>query len=348
MYTAKDRSGVDATKQAVHERLARREFFWLDILRPGTAEAEAMLDLLRLPPDSRDFLGRWGRRPTLLRTQRHAWLSLFAAASASELVELHAVTAEGFVVSTRQGPCSPIDRLLAESDEDYLPVRHAPQMVAQAVHRLTDAVVGSFNAVLDQIDDEIDDLQVAIVQHPSSEHLQELFAMQRSIIGMRRVVVPQRDVFSRLAGEIVVLPQQDASSTMLFRLTYDQFVRLSDLLDNYRDLVSGALDMHLSTISNRLGEVTTQLTIIATIFLPLSFLTGFFGQNFQYLVHNILPTWTFFAFGLGLEAAAVLFLFVFFKKRGWVGSTHFSRGRRRSAMSAKPAGGVAAMAGDAS
>ena len=79
------------------------------------------------------------------------------------------------------------------------------------------------------------------------------------------------------------------------------------------------MDTHLSTVSNRMNVIMKQLTIIATIFLPLSFLTGFFGQNFAYLVRGIVAPWSFFVLGLGLEIATVLFLVILFRRRGWLG-----------------------------
>jgi magnesium transporter len=96
-------------------------------------------------------------------------------------------------------------------------------------------------------------------------------------------------------------------------------IRLADLVDSYRDLLTSVMDTHLSTVSNRLNVVMKQLTIIATVFLPLSFLTGFFGQNFAYLVRGIASTWTFVVFGIGLEVAAALTLLVMFRRRGWLG-----------------------------
>jgi magnesium transporter len=105
-----------------------------------------------------------------------------------------------------------------------------------------------------------------------------------------------------------------------FRDLYDHLIRLADLVDSYRDLLSSVMDTHLSTVSNRLNVVMKQLTIIATIFLPLTFLTGFFGQNFAYLVRVwISSTWSFFVLGIGLELVAVLFLVAMFRRRGWLG-----------------------------
>jgi magnesium transporter len=111
----------------------------------------------------------------------------------------------------------------------------------------------------------------------------------------------------------------EPDDTLYFRDLYDGLVRTSDLIDSYRDLLSGATDMYLSTVANRQGEISKQLTIIATIFLPLSFLTGFFGQNFAFLTGHILNhTWSFFVLGLGSLFAAIAGFIVFFRRKGWL------------------------------
>ncbi len=98
---------------------------------------------------------------------------------------------------------------------------------------------------------------------------------------MRQVVTPMRNMMARDSDTIAALPGLQSDDRLYFRDVYDSLVRTSELVDSYRDLLSGATDMYLSTVANRQGEVNKQLTIIATIFLPLTFLTGFFGQNFS-------------------------------------------------------------------
>jgi magnesium transporter len=115
------------------------------------------------------------------------------------------------------------------------------------------------------------------------------------------------------------VPGLTDEASRYFRDLYDHLIRLADLVDSYRDLLSSVMDTHLSTVSNRLNVVMKQLTIIATIFLPLSFLTGFFGQNFAFMVKQISSAWTFFVFGIGIELAAAVFLLVLFRRRGWLG-----------------------------
>jgi magnesium transporter len=102
-----------------------------------------------------------------------------------------------------------------------------------------------------------------------------------------------------------------------FRDIYDHLLRISDLIDTYRDLLTSSMDVYLSTVSNRLNSVMKQLTVMATVFLPLTFVTGFFGQNFGWMVGNIQSGASFVIFGIGLEILTVASLFFVFKKRGW-------------------------------
>jgi magnesium transporter len=105
-----------------------------------------------------------------------------------------------------------------------------------------------------------------------------------------------------------------------FRDLYDHLIRISDLVDSYRDLLSGVMDTHISTVSNRLNVVMKQLAIIATIFLPLTFITGYFGQNFGWVVNGWQTTlWGWLVFGVGLNLGAIVFMMILFKRRGWLG-----------------------------
>jgi len=200
-------------------------------------------------------------------------------------------------------------------------VRQEPRQREQAlIFEILDTVMSSYVPVLSRIDDTIDDIEQAVIEKPRDESLQSIFSLKRDLIGMRRVVTPMRDFFARDADEISKLPGMEQDDTLYFRDIYDTLVRTSDLIDSYRDLLSGATDMYLSTVANRQGEVSKQLTIIATIFLPLSFLTGFFGQNFSYLTGHVLEsTWSFYVLGLGLLFGSILGFLVFFRRRGWLG-----------------------------
>ena len=177
----------------------------------------------------------------------------------------------------------------------------------------------SFFPFLSDFDDRIDALEDEILQTPTEDQLGEIFHMKRSLIDVRKLVTPQRDVMASVNAGVTDVPGMTDEAAHYFRDLYDHLIRLGDLVDSYRDLLTNVMDTHLSTVSNRLNVVMKQLTIIATIFLPLTFLTGFFGQNFAYLIRGIGATWAFYVFGIGLELAAVVYLVVSFRRRGWLG-----------------------------
>ena len=129
--------------------------------------------------------------------------------------------------------------------------------------------------------------------------------MQRWLVGVRKLVSPQRDGMAAVVSGVVDLPGRDAASEPYLRDLYDHVIRISDEIDSYRDLLDNAMDAYLSMVSNRLNEVMKQLTIIATVFLPLSFLTGFFGQNFGWLVSHLGGLPVFLILGIGTELLAV-------------------------------------------
>jgi magnesium transporter len=141
--------------------------------------------------------------------------------------------------------------------------------------------------------------------------------MKRLLVTMRKTATPQRDAFASLMGGVAQLPGLAEEDERYFRDIYDHLIRISDLIDSYRDLLTGAMDVYLSTVSNRLNAVMKQLTVIATIFLPLTFITGFFGQNFDWMVGQIGSLPVFLVLGVGSELLAVLGLVAFFKRRGW-------------------------------
>jgi magnesium transporter len=126
-------------------------------------------------------------------------------------------------------------------------------------------------------------------------------------------------LFARSVDEIAELPGLQLDERDYFRDIYDHLIRISDLIDSYRDLLSGATDLYLSTVSNRQNDVTKQLTVIATIFLPLSFITGFFGQNFAFMVTDVIKDeWAFWVLGVGSMVATCVGLLIYFRRKGWV------------------------------
>ena len=188
----------------------------------------------------------------------------------------------------------------------------------EILYFVVDALVDSFFPLLAEFDDRVDALEEGIFNNPTDEQLQQVFTMKRQLVTLRKIVSPQRDMFAALLAGRYDVPGMTDESSRNFRDVYDHLIRVSDEVDTYRDLLTGAMDVYLSTVSNKLNVIMKQLGVVASFFLPLSFLTGFFGQNFSYLTGSVItPNWTFWVLGVGLDLGAVAAFFVFFKKRGW-------------------------------
>ena len=194
-------------------------------------------------------------------------------------------------------------------------VKHPNRLML--LHRLLGELTDGFFPVLSEFDDQIDEIQDAILAKPTDQQLADLFTMKRWLIMVRKVITPQRDMIASLVSGVTELPGMTRDIERYFRDLYDHLIRISDLVDSYRDLLTGSLDSYLSTVSNRLNVVMKQLTIIATIFLPLSFLTGFFGQNFAWMVDRLTSLGVFLGLGIGTEVVAVALLLWLFHRRGW-------------------------------
>ena len=223
-----------------------------------------------------------------------------ASADRDGTEEVHFILADTFVITVHRGPCrGPGRGPRPDPATAGPPAVNAPHIAL--VYLVIDQLVDSFFPMLDQFDSQIDELEDAILVQPTDAQLGTLFAMKRSLITVRKVITPERDMFASISSGVTELPGLTTEGQRYMRDIYDHLIRISDLVDGYRDLLSGVMDTHLSTVSNRLNVVMKQLTIIATVFLPLSFLTGFFGQNFSFLVGHITGRWPFYVFGIGLE-----------------------------------------------
>jgi magnesium transporter len=149
------------------------------------------------------------------------------------------------------------------------------------LYTLLDTLVDSYFPVLEMLDEQIDELEDAAVNAATNEVQRRIFQTKRGLVQMRRVISPQVEVANSLVNRTGDLIPQKYEP--YFADVHDHLVRSFEVIDSYRDLMSGLLDVYLSTISNRLNQVMKQLAIIATIFLPITFITGIFGQNFGFM-----------------------------------------------------------------
>jgi magnesium transporter len=301
--------------------LATGQFIWIDLEGPRDEDLQALGEHLQLHPLTLDDARTFRQRPKIEDYDKYVFLVVFGAdpetASGDRLLrEMHIILSGDIVVTIHRHAHAGLDALRHRYDDQLV---RSEQFL---VYEILDVVISTFVPVLSRIDDDIDDIEEQVISQPRESELQRIFSIKRDIVAMRRVIAPMRDMFQRRAEHLSTLPGFSTDDMLYFRDLYDGLVRTSEMVDAYRDLLSGAADLYLSTVANRQGEVNRQLTIIATIFLPLTFFTGFFGQNFAFLTGHIQnTTLSFWVLGIGTLFASIVILGFWFRRRGWIGQT---------------------------
>ena len=302
---------------AIRDHLDRDHFFWLDLTAPSHDELAQLRELFGFHPLALEDTEHFGQRPKLDDYGEYVFMVFYGSwrhgpDDPEPLREVHLFISGQYLITIHRDPLPPLDQ-----QRELLGGRalHSEQFL---LYRVLDTLVDSFFPLLSEMDDEIDELEAELLAEPDERQLERLFALKRQLVAMRKVVTPQRDLFVRSVDQIAQLPGLQLDERDYFRDVYDHLIRISDLIDSYRDLLSGATDMYLSTVSNRQNDVMKQLTIIATIFLPLSFITGFFGQNFGFMVRDIRYGWAFWVLGVGSMLLTVLALVMYFRRKKWI------------------------------
>jgi magnesium transporter len=299
-------------------QLQRPGFTWIDLEDPTDEDLARLGKLMSLHPLTIEDARTFRQRPKIEEYDGYVFMVIFGVGEETEsggpiLREVHIIISGENVVTIHHRPIAALADLRDRYNDQ--PIRSEQFLV----YKVLDAVISTFVPVLSRTDDDIDDVEQQVIDNPTQAELQRIFALKRDLVAMRRVISPMRDMFARNADRIAELPGLETDDRLYFRDVYDTLIRVSELVDSYRDLLSGATDMYLSTVANRQGEVNKQLTIIATIFLPLTFLTGFFGQNFSYLVtHWIHSEWSFWVFGIGLLVVSAIGFRIYFKRKRWI------------------------------
>jgi magnesium transporter len=297
----------------IEQLLASNEFFWLKLHGCSSDQIAEMGAKFGLHPLAIEDSQEFGQRPKLDDYRTTALLVFYGVDSDGTPVEVHLHVSGQWMITIHEDA----HEIFTYAEQRI--GREPPKTEEEAIYRVIDALTDSFFPVLDGIDDRIDELMDAMLEKPSQDQREDLFHLRRKLIELRRIATPQRDILARGGDVLGRLPGLEADDARdWFRDVYDHLVRISELIDSYRDLLSGALDLYLSTVSNRLNAISTQLTIVASIFLPLTFVTGFFGQNFGMLVRHIDSAAAFWGYGVGSMVVSAVLLLLFFRRQGFL------------------------------
>ncbi len=307
---------VSSSSLKAHFEACASEGFWLDIEAPDDSDLELLTEVLGFHHLTVEDIQHQNQRPKLEEFPGHVFVVLFVAEqSQDELLmrEHHLYVSTDYLVSVHQEPAPALDQLRARLDARPELTRGKTGFLGYLV---IDSLVDALFPILDQIDEEVDTAEDYVLVSPSPQDLVRITALKHQVTDLRRVLGPQRDLFQRLVTYALTADDQELS--IHYRDVYDHMVRLYENVDALRDLLSGVMDIYLSTVSNRLNSTVKTLTVIASLFLPLSFLTGFYGMNFTYLTQVLeIPHWTFWV-GVATMVAATALQLIFFRRRGWI------------------------------
>lgn len=303
------------TVAAIRSALAAGRRFWLDLDEVDEAVIGMLRHDLSLHPLAVEQMTQFGQQPKTDSYDDLLVCVVYGLTEEGDPVEVHCLYGENYLVTTRRAPSPGSAPHGMKSDAS------GELNLIWLWHRVLDQLVDSFFPVLDAIDDWIDALEADILRQPTESQLGRLFGSKRRLLRIRRLAWEQRDMFGTLLteSESGSIHGMTPDAERYFRDLYDHAIRISQTADSYRDIVSAAVDTHLSVTSNRLNLVMKQLAIIATIFLPLSFVTGFFGQNFKWLTDRIVDAPAFWVGGVALQVVIAASLLLMFWRKGWIG-----------------------------
>jgi magnesium transporter len=311
--------GVNRDKLA--ELRERDEFFWLDLTDPSPEEVKTLGAMLGLHPVAVEDTIEFGQRPKLDSYEDHVLFVFYTVRQVRhsheapfEPVEVHIYISGGFVATVRRAECTQLDALHHELDEqdskaeDYI------------VYKIFDVLTDAFYPIIELLEERIDALESQILlARPSREQLAEIYRLKQRVHELALRVIPQRDRFSSGTEAILNLPGLARSAREYLRDVGDHLVQIAGELHRQQEDLTALTATYFNANANRLNAVATRLTIGGTFFLIWTLVTGFFGQNFGWLVRHIDTRHAFLVYGVGSLIVPTLIVGTLFwvKRKDW-------------------------------
>jgi magnesium transporter len=295
---------------------AEQAGFWLDIESPSEEDYELLQQTFGFHPLTIEDLRNQNQRPKLEEYRGYSFAVIFGSELRPEglrLLEHHLYLGHHYLITVHHEPAPGLAELRSR-------IQASPELTKDDIGFLTylviDQLVDSNFPTLEALDETVDGLQEQIVERAEPRMLSSIYGMKHDVTDLRRVLSAQRDLFQRIIAHS--LDTGDHELAVYWRDVYDHIIRQSETVDSLRDLLTGAMDVYLSTVSNRLGATMKTLTIVASLFLPLTWLTGFYGMNFAYLTGTLEPArWAFWV-GVATMIGSLGVQVYMFRRRGWL------------------------------
>jgi magnesium transporter len=297
-------------------KVCREEGFWLDIQAPEQADFALLVEVFGLHPLTLEDIRQRGQRPKLEEYAQYSFIVLFVPDRREETIrfqEHHLLVADDYLVTIHDEPAPELGTLRARIEKNPELTLGKPGFLAYLV---VGGLVDAAFPVLEQVENAIDEVEQDILERAAPALLRKTYSIRRDVITFRMFLAAERDLFQRLITHSLGGREQELS--LYWRDVYDHLLRQYETVDSLRELVSAVHDVYLSTVSNRLNSTMKALTVVASLFLPLTFLSGFFGMNFSFLTGVLETSAIAFIIAVILMAVSVIIQFWFFRRRGWV------------------------------
>ena len=241
----------------------------------------------------------------------HGIYPLKEMSSSVETAELALFLGTTFVVSVHRGKLTCMDCIRPLVEDDGRLLKRGADFLA---HALIDEVIDDILPTIDRMSELSEEIEEETIQEPQQKVLESILKLKRSTLRIHRVIAPQREIMNRLSrGEFSIIKDE---ARIFYRDVYDHLLRIEDLAQNIRDGADNALDTYMSSVANRQNEIVKVLSMVATIFLPLSLIAGIYGMNFEYMP-GLKIHWGFFAL-LGSMIVVAAFILIWFRLRKWI------------------------------
>jgi magnesium transporter len=326
------RISTDASPQSLSAALRdQRATFWVDIDKPEDEDYALLDDVFGFHPLAIEDAIHRSQRPKIESynhvgdacQQGYFYMVIHGVrrnetTQRLETAELDVFMSERYLLTIHDEQLNSIDVLRSRAGAD-------PRIVLDPgidllLYQLLDRMVDRYQPILDDMQDELDDLEESAVSEPTPDLLTRIALKKRELLNLRRIIGPQREVLAQLTrGEVPFIRE---STRIYLRDVHDHLVRAVEMIELYRDLVIGARDIYMSSISNNLNKIMKTLTIITVIALPMTVITSFFGMNFNdqdnpvwhWLLHHRAGFWV----SMGFILAMVAGLLYLFRRLKWL------------------------------
>lgn len=292
---------------------------WIDMEEPTEADERLLLNLFRFHPLTVEDCRETRNYPKVEEFPEYLYFIVHGVRADTSpdrfnTIELDGFLGKNYVITYHHDMFRSINNVKKLLSTTPVACQRGPAFL---LHQILDQIVDFYSPVLDDFDERIAKLEddIFTLARPNKAILEEIMNLKRGVLRLRRISARQMEVILRMSrGEFPLIPAQ---TLPFFRDIHDHIMRVTDLAENYRDLISGALEAYLSVVSNNMNEIMKVLTIFSAIMLPLTFIAGVYGMNFEHMPE--LGTRFGYFVVLALMVIVAVGMLIFFWRRGWIG-----------------------------